>query len=310
MRLVFLGTPEFALPSLEVLASSEHEVIEVVTAPDRPRGRGYRVLPTPVARAAEALGIPVYKTAKLSACDAVEHIESLRPDALVLVAFGQIVPKRLLDAPPYGCVNLHPSLLPKYRGASPIHAPILAGDEVTGATTMFMDEGLDTGDIIFQVETAIGPDENAGDLHDRLARLGAELLARTVDALERGEAPRTPQDHSLATYAGKVGSVEVDWRMPARVLANTIRGLSPSPGAYTWHGNRRLKLHRARPIPDEGGRGEPGTVVAVTGEGVAVTAGEGCVLLTEVQPEGKAPMSAAEFARGYRVAPGMSFGAP
>lgn len=309
MRLLFLGTPEFAIPSLEALASSKHEVVEVVTAPDRPRGRGYRVQPTPVAQVAEALGIRVYKTAKLSGDESIAHIESLRPDALVLVAFGQIVPKRLLDLPPYGCINLHPSLLPKYRGAAPIHAPILAGDEVTGVTTMFMDEGLDTGDIIFQVETAIGPEENAGDLHDRLARIGAELLVETIDALERSEAPRRPQDHALATYAKKVESVEIDWNRPAREAANAIRGLSPSPGAYTWHGGRRLKLHRARPLLGEGSPGEPGTVLSVSVEGITVAAGEGAVLLTEVQPEGKAAMSAAEFARGYRVAPGMRLGA-
>lgn len=310
MRLLFLGTPDFALPSLEALAASKHEVIEVVTAPDRPRGRGHRMSPTPVALAAEARGIPVYKTGKLSAIEAVEHIAHLRPDALVLVALGQIVPKALLDLPPFGCINLHPSLLPKYRGAAPIHAPLLAGERVTGVTTMFMDEGLDTGDIIFQVPVPIGPDENAGELHDRLAKEGAKLLLQTIDALERGEAPRKPQEHSEASYAGKVEKVEVDWAKPAEVVANTIRGLAPVPGAYTWYGERRLKLHRGKPIPVDGTREKAGTVVSVSDEGITVATGDEGVLVTEVQPEGKPVMRAVEFARGYRVLPGVRFGAP
>lgn len=307
MRLIFLGTPEFALPSLEALIESDHEVIEVVTAPDRPRGRGQRTRPTPVALAAEAKGISVFKTAKLSAPDSVEHLKRLKPDALVLVALGQIVPKSLLDLPPFGCINLHPSLLPKYRGAAPIHGPLLAGDRETGVTTIFMDEGLDTGDIILQRVVPIGPDENAGELHDRLAAVGAKLLVETVDALERGEAPRRPQEHGEASYAGKVEKVEVDWAKPASVVANTIRGLAPIPGAYTWYGERRLKLHRGRPVPGEG-KGEPGRVLSVSDEGIVVAAGDGGVLITEVQPEGKAAMSAAAFARGYRVLPGFRFG--
>lgn len=308
MRLIFLGTPEFAVRSLEAIASSRHEVIEVVTAPDRPRGRGHRVSPTPVAIAAEALGIPVYKTEKLSAKEPVEHLERLRPDALVLVALGQIVPKALLDLPPYGCVNLHPSLLPKYRGAAPIHGALLAGEPITGVTTMFMDEGLDTGDIILQEATAIGPDENAGDLHDRLAAMGAKLLVETLDALERGDAPRRPQAHREATYAKKVEKVEIDWARPAREVANAIRGLSPFPGAYTWYGERRVKLHRGRVLPVEAAT-EGGTVLQVSEQGIAVAAGDQGVLVTEVQPEGRPVMSAAEFARGYRVTPGVRFGA-
>lgn len=308
VRIVFMGTPEFAVPSLRELHRRGFRIEAVVTQPDRPRGRGHRVLPTPVALEAERLGLPVYKPARVSEPEFAGELRRLEPDAIALVAFGQLIPKAILELPRLGCVNVHPSLLPRYRGASPIHAPILAGDAETGVTTMLMDEGLDTGDILMQERVPIAPHEHAGDLHDRLAALGARLLAETLDGLAAGRLVPVPQDDALASYAPKVQKVELDWSLPHETVARTIRGLSPFPGVYTFRGEQRLKLHRAVPGRGDPAQAAPGEVLAVGEEGIAVACGEGSVLVTEVQPEGKAVMRAADFARGYRVAAGERWG--
>lgn len=323
-------------------------------------------MPTPVAEAAAALGLPVMKTPSLKGQEIIDRLAAYSPDVIVLVAFGLMIPAPLLAMPREGCVNLHPSLLPKYRGAAPIHAPLLHGDTLTGVTTMWMSETLDAGDVILQRPTVIDPDEDAGALHDRLAVMGAELLVETLDRIAAGGAPRTPQDDGRATYMGKVERVALDWERPAAELARIVRGLSPVPGAYTWWGPLRVKVRAARPVAaDQGGaelpigttdrppgatasphgvtvqplrgtepplgateeipdatvhpRGDtdpqqeasarPGLVLRVQADGIAVAAGRGALLLTEVQPEGKGVMSAADFARGYGVKAGLAFGA-
>lgn len=307
MRIVFMGTPEFALPSLRLLHAEGYHIASVVTQPDRPRGRGHRLRPTPVAEEASSLGLQVLKPEKVRDPAFIEAMRALAPEAIVLVAFGQLIPKALLELPPLGCINLHPSLLPKHRGASPIHAPLLAGESETGVTTMFMDEGLDTGDIILQERVAIGPWDNAGDLHDRLAEIGARLLVQTLRLAVSGKAPRTPQDDSLASYAPKVEKVEIDWSQDCERVARMIRGLSPSPGAFTYHEGLRLKLLRASSLPGVG-PGAPGEVKAVEAGAIIVACGQGAVAVTEVQPEGKTPMSGADFVRGYRVRAGSRMG--
>jgi len=308
MRIVFMGTPRFAVPSLRRLYEHGHDIVAVVTQPDRPRGRGHKLAPTEVALEAERLGLEVYKPEKVSAPELVGVLKRLSPEAVVLVAFGQLIPKSILDLPPKGCINVHPSLLPRYRGASPIHAPILAGERETGVTTMLMDEGLDTGDILLQERVPIGPDDNAGDLHDRLAELGARLLLETLARASAGTLVRTPQDHGQASYAGKVRKVEVDFAGPADVVARTIMGLAPVPGAYTHRIGTRLKLHRARAHGDHKASCLPGEVIRVGEDGILVACGVGSLLVTEVQPEGRPAMRAADFARGYRVEPGERWG--
>jgi len=298
LDVVFMGTPEFAVPALRRLAASKHAVRAVVTAPDRPRGRGHAVRPTPVAIAACELGIPVLKPESIKGEEFLSAMRATGANAVAVVAYGKIIPSRVLAWPKYGCVNVHPSLLPKYRGASPIHAPLLAGDSATGVTTMYMDEGLDTGDILLQEEVPIAPGENAGDLHDRLATLGAELLVRTFDLMEEGLLVRIPQDHARASYAPKVEKEKIPWELPAHAVAARINGLSPHPGAYTLMGSVRLKALRAV-VGGPNGGAAPGRVVEASGRGIAVACGSGSVVLLEVQPEGKAPMSAGDFARGY-----------
>lgn len=298
MNVLFMGTPEFALPSLERIRES-HTLVTAVTAPDKPRGRGHRVQPTPVAVRAESLGVPVLKVRSLKSSDALERIRSFSFDVVVLVAFGMIVPVQLLNGTPKGCVNLHPSLLPQYRGASPIHAPLLAGDDVTGVTTMYMDEGLDTGDLILQEEVRIPEHANAGELHDLLALKGAELLVRTLDLIEEDRAPRTPQDDSKSSYAPKVSKEEVDWTHSASEIVRRIRGLSPYPGIHTnWNG-RRVKALKARSLGTDA-HTEPGTLIALHDDGIAVAAGNGAVVITHLQVAGRSPVSGAEFVRGFR----------
>ena len=305
MRIVFMGTPEFALPSLRKICASQHRIATVVTAPDRRRGRGQRELPTPVAQEAERAGLPVIKTASLKSAETQRQLRALEVDAAVVVAFGLIVPPALLEWPPHGCVNLHPSLLPKYRGASPIHAPILAGEQETGVTTMLMDEGLDTGAMLMQERVEIPDGANAGDLHDLLAELGAVLLVRTLTSLQAGTLQPVPQDDARASYAPKVDKVEIDWTAAAGEIVRTVHGLSPYPGVHTAWKGKRLKVLRARSV-EAGHVGEtekgalPGTFVELASDGPRVAAGEGSVVLREVQPEGRAVMSGLDFVRGFR----------
>lgn len=284
--------------------NSNHDVVGVVTALDRPRGRGQLTVPTHVASRAEALGLPVLKLGTLKSEESHAAVTALNPDAIVVVAFGLLVPLSLLEFPPHGCINLHPSLLPRYRGASPIHAPLLAGETETGISTMYMDQGLDTGDIIIQEKVSIRPEWHAGDLHDALAVLGAALMVRTLDQIEAGTAPRRPQENDLASYAPKVGKEAIDWSSAAEAIVRRVRGLSPFPGVHTGWEGRRIKVLRAYAAAERRDDGPLGSVVGVDDEGIRVATSQGLVVLTELQPEGKKPMSAGEFARGYRIARG------
>jgi methionyl-tRNA formyltransferase len=246
LKLLFLGTAEFACPSLKVLIDSSHQILGVITQPDRPKGRGQKRVPSPVKSLALKAGLPIHQPEKVRDPSFLEVLESLRPDLLVVVAYGQILSARVLSIPPRGCVNVHASLLPKYRGAAPIVRAILAGESRTGVTTMFLDPGMDTGPILLAQEAEIGEEDTAGTLHDRLSHMGAGLLLRTLEGLETNRLAALPQDHSQATLAPKIEKEEarIDWSTPARRIFNLIRGFDPWPGAYTSWSGRMLKLFR------------------------------------------------------------------
>lgn len=296
-----MGTPEFALPSLEQLAA-HYPVVGVVTQPDRPAGRGRRMLPPPVKEMALAEGLPVYQPQRLRRLEAVEQIRAWSPDLIVVVAYGQILPPAVLEIPRYGVLNVHASLLPRWRGAAPIQGALLEGDTVTGVTIMKMDEGLDTGPILAQRQLTIGEDETAGELEQRVARLGANLLLETLPDYLNGRIEPRPQPEEGATVIHRLlkDAAEIDWRRPALDLHNQVRAFSPEPGAYTDWAGSRLKILRTRRIPDEHDKGQkPGTVFLWEGM-PAVIAGEGCLALVQVQMAGKRPMEGDMFVRGRK----------
>lgn len=311
MRLVFMGTPDFAAASLEELLQSGHEVAGVVTQPDRPRGRGQKLTPSPVKQVAVAHGVEVVQPENVKETSFGEWLSGKNPEAVVVVAFGQKIPPEILHFPPKGCINLHASLLPRYRGAAPINYAIINGEKVTGVTTMYMDEGWDTGDMILKREVPIGAEETAGELHDRLAVAGAGLLRETMDVIAGGTAPRVKQDSSLATYAPKVKEEDarVDWNLPAEALSNRIRGFAPRPGAWTFWQGKRVRLLRARPAQGMN-HGTPGEVLQVdTRAGIiTVAAGLGALDILEVQPENRGPMTAGAFAVGHGIRQGLCWG--
>lgn len=307
LDVVFMGTAAFAVPSLQAVQEAGHRVLAVVTRPDRPRGRGHHPAPSPVKCAAAALGLPLLQPDKASAPDFVAEVAALRPQVVVVVAYGQLLRPALLELPPLGCVNVHASLLPELRGAAPIQWAILRGYRETGVCTMFMAEGLDTGDVILSTATSISPGETAGELAERLAPVGATLLVRTLELLEAGAAPRTPQDSTRATLAPPLHKEDgrVNWAAPAVAVRNRIHGCNPSPGAFTTRQGAPLKLWRAA-VPPGPATAPPGTVVDT--RSLVVAAGDGLVELLEVQPASRARVSGTEFARGYRVQPGELWG--
>ena len=295
-----MGTPEFAVPVLEALADA-HRVVGVVTQPDRPAGRGRRLAPSPVKQVALEHGLMLSQPHSLRTPEAVAQLSAWRPEVIVVAAFGQILPQDVLDIPPHGCLNVHGSLLPRWRGAAPVTAAILAGDEVTGVTIMQMDAGLDTGPVLAQREELIAPDDTQATLEKRLARLGAELLVETLVAYLAGSLlPRSQSDEG-ATYAGQLRKEDgwLDWSRPAVELDRRVRAFTPWPGAFTMWRGRRLKVLRAVPLPAWRGGVSPGTVVALAG-GVVVATGEGALRLEEVQLAGKRPMDIGAFLRGQR----------
>lgn len=309
MRLVFMGTPEFAAFSLDQLVEAGLAPLAVVTQPDRPRGRGRQLSPSPVKERALALGLPVLQPERVREPEFIAYVRELKPDLIAVVAFGQILPPALLELPPLGCVNVHASLLPRLRGAAPIQRAIMNGDKVTGVTTMYMAPQLDTGDIILQEEEAITPEDTAGTLAGRLAQRGGRLLVTTLRAIAAGTAPRRRQDEASATYAPPLTRADevLAWDEPAVSLANRVRALNPQPGATTWVKGNVLKVWRARPVLEAGGA--PGQVLAVKGAGgILVGTGAGALLVQEVQPAGKRPMPAEAYASGYRVVAGDVWG--
>ena len=309
MRLIFLGTPAFAVPSLRRLLEVGHEVAGVVTQPDRPAGRGQRLRKPAVKQVAEEAHLPAIQPVKIQDPVVVDHLRRLRPEVLVVVAFGQILPRAVLEIPPQGCFNVHASLLPKYRGPAPIPWALIRGETVTGVTIMEVIEAVDAGPILLQTKTPIAEEDNAGTLHDRLATLGAEALVETLRALARGEVTKTPQNEAEATYAPKLppdlGCLQ--WSRDVHDLWNLVRGLAPQPGAYTFFRGGMIRVLAARPFPGRP-RQAPGTIVGLRkGAGVEVATGDGILLVTTLQPEGKRVMTAEEFGRGYRAEVGSAF---
>lgn len=299
-----MGTGDFAVPALTALALAGHDVAVAVSQPDKPKGRGLTVQPTPVASAAVELGIPVWQPASIKDEEARHKFLSFKPDIVVVAAYGKILPDWVFTEPPFGAVNIHGSLLPAYRGAAPIQRAVINGDPVTGITILKVAREVDTGDILMAAELEIEADETSGDLFARLAVLGAEIITEAVASIVEGRAVWTPQP-AAGTYAGKIEKSEalIDWAKPAVDIKNLVRGLNPNPGAYFMLNGKRVKVWRSAVTPDNE-NGEPGTVTGILPAGPIVAAGRGALLLTNVQPAGKSVMSGAEFARGYRIAPG------
>ena len=306
MKIMFMGTPEISAVCLEKLIADGHEICAVVTREDKPRGRGNVMTPTPTKVLALSHGIPVYEPRTLRDEAFLALLEECSPDLIAVVAFGKILPKAVLDFPKYGCLNLHVSLLPKYRGAAPMQRAIMEGERETGVTVMYMDEGLDTGDMLAVERFEIGPLDDFEAIHDRSAEIGGALLSETITRVFRGEAERIPQDHSLATYAAKIEKTDcrLDFSMSADRLDCIIRGTTPIPGAFGYLKGKMLKINKARPVK---GKGEPGEVIAIDdkGEGsITVACGEGALVVTAVIPEGKGKMTAGDFIRGRKIALG------
>lgn len=304
MNVIFIGTAPLGVPTLRALAQ-RHRVLAVFTQPDRPAGRGFVLTPPPIKQVALELGLPVYQPEKINR--EAEFIKSLNPDVIVVVAFGQFLSKKLLAIPKFGCINLHASLLPKYRGAAPIQWAIINGERETGLTTFILNEEMDAGDILLQERVPISDEDTAGTLHDKLAELGPDLVLRTLEGLEKGTLIPRPQDHSQATFAPKIESTlgQIDWSQPARKIFNLIRGLNLSPGAYTFWEGQRLKLYASRVVPSSS-IFPPGCVI--DSERLIVRCGEDALELTEVQPAGKRRMSGRDFVNGYKIRIGAKLG--
>ncbi len=299
MRIVFIGTGEIGVPTLQALLRSEHEIVGVVTQPDKPVGRAQLIEPPTIKKVVAATKMPVLQPPRIKDPRAIEEIHMLKPDVIVVIAYGQILPRDVLEIPKIACLNLHASLLPRWRGAAPIQAAIAAGDCVTGITVMYVDEGLDTGDILLQRTIDIVPADTGGSLHDRLARVAPEALLASLELLAKASASRIPQDNAFATYAPKLKREDgrIDWSDPAEAIERKIRAFDPWPCAFMEFDGRNLKVFSAV-IVDL--RGMPGEILRSEKE-LVVAAGEGALSLGEVQLEGKRRMSAAEFLRGHRT---------
>ena len=303
-RVIFMGTPEFAVPSLGALICSPYQVVAVYTQPDRKAGRGQQVVLSPIKQLALSQGLEVVQPDSLKGTSAVDRLAGFAPDLVVVAAFGQILPPNILALPKFGCLNVHPSLLPRHRGASPVASAILRGDEVTGVTIMLLDAGIDSGPILRQRDVTISADETAGTLTVKLAEAGAQLLMETLPLWVDGRIEPRPQEESLATYTRVItkGDGEINWRLSALELWRHVRAFDPWPGCYTWWQGRRLKLGKVVPL-DLGKSGEPGRVIALSPPApamVGVETGDGVLGLLWVQLAGKREMSAEEFARGQR----------
>ncbi|MBZ4669236.1 MAG: methionyl-tRNA formyltransferase [Defluviitaleaceae bacterium] len=304
MKVVFMGTPDFAVPCLQKLIDEKYYIAAVVTQPDRPKGRGKKMVAPPVKELAEKYNIPVFQPEKVRNPEFIEVLRSIAPDLIVVIAFGQILPKEILDIPTYGCINVHGSLLPKYRGAAPIQWAIINGEKITGVTTMFMDEGMDTGDMILKKEIFIEPEYTAGDLHNIMAPVGAELLKETLDELIRGNIKREKQDENEATYAPMLKKENglIDWSQPSYKIVNLIRGLSPWPSAYTFYKDQMIKIWKAEvydKIYESNAIGE--IVEVIKNKGLIVKTGDSSLLITEIQaPNGKR-MTVEEYLRGHDI---------
>ena len=304
-----MGTPDFALFSLKALYESGEEIAAVITQPDRPVGRGYVMTPPPVKRWALEKNIPVYQPKTLRDEEFASLLAEIDPELIVVVAFGKILPKNVLDYPRHGCINVHGSLLPEYRGAAPMQRAIIDGKKVTGITTMYMAEGLDTGDMLMKSELPILPDDNFEDIHDRLSLIGADLIVSTVKKLSEGLITPEPQDHSLATHAAKIEKEDclIDFSRDAKEIHDLIRGLSPIPLSFTYLGGKMIKIKVSRISEYDGVFGKAGEVLSADSKGITVACGKGKLLITELVPEGKKAMTAAAFVNGRGVTAGDIF---
>lgn len=315
MKIVFMGTPQFAVLPLQELIRNGYEVVAVVTQPDRPVGRKRVLTPSPVKEAALELGIPVFQPEKIRRPEAVAELQQYAPDLIITAAYGQLLPKSVLDLPRLGCINIHASLLPHYRGGAPVHYAIMNGETVSGVTIMYMAEGLDTGDMISKIEVPIEEADHTGSLLDKLTVAGASLLIKTLPALAAGELTAEPQNDDEATYAPTIKREDerIDWSRSAVDIHNLVRALTPEPGAFTlWDGEvlkirgTTLSLPESLPLYEE--NLEPGTVLQCAEEGIAVSTGKGIIVLKRLQPAGKKAMEVEQFARGSRIQEGTILG--
>ena len=305
-----MGTPDFAVPSLRALLENGYEVVGVFCQPDRPKGRGHKLAACPVKELAVSAGIPVFQPERIKREEGVAMLKSCAPDLCVTAAFGQLLSQEILDIPPLGTINVHSSLLPRHRGSAPINWSIIQGDPVTGVTTMFTDKGMDTGDILLTRETPIGPAENAGELTDRLAVMGAQLLIETIRALEAGTLARTPQDHAAATYEPKMDKElgRIDWSKSAQELDWLVRGTTPWPGAFTTLGEQTIKVFELD-ILDGPASGAPGEIVAADAKrGLVISCGDHDVALAQSQMPGAKRMNAKDYLRGHTMETGVCLG--
>ena len=312
MRLVFMGTPDFAVASLEALLKSDDSVVGVVTQPDRPKGRGQILTPSPVKLLAKRQQIPLLQPLKMKDPEFLQALAGWKPDLIAVAAFGRILTPTILSLPPHGCINVHGSLLPKYRGAGPIQWAIINGETQTGITTMLMDEGMDTGAMLLQEAISITPGDTADTLSPRMAALGGRLLVETIARLKAGTLAPQPQDASQVTFAPLLKKEDgvIDWALPATALANRIRGLSPWPGAYTTVlGGDRWTIWRARALPGPATK-SPGVIVSITHEAIHVATGEGILAVMEVQPMNSRRMAVSQYLTGHPIATGLQLGGP
>jgi methionyl-tRNA formyltransferase len=309
LKIVFMGTPEFSVATLRALHDSGHAVLSVITQPDRPKGRGRKLTPPPVKKTALEYGYPVLQPESVRTDDFHHHMSQLGPDLYVVVAFGQILPQSLLDIPAIGAINVHASLLPRYRGAAPIQWVIINGDKETGITTMLMDKGMDTGDMLLKEKTAIAPDETAADLHDRLSDMGARTLLRTLHMLQNDTLKRTPQNHDEATYAPilKKTDGKIDWSMPAEKIERRIRGMTPWPGAYTFSGDMRLKIFKAS-VLDREVSVPPGTILECFPGELRVATGRSVLAIHQIQGESSKRLPIDDFMCGCSLPDGSCLG--
>lgn len=311
MNVLFMGTPEFAKVSLEYLVKSEYSIEGVITQPDKPAGRKMILTPSAVKEYASSVNIPVYQPQSLKGEEFYDLLKSINPDIIVVVAYGKIIPKNVLDFPKHGCVNVHGSLLPKYRGASPINAAIMNGEKITGITTIYMDEGIDTGDMILKEATEIGVNETFGEVYDRLAQLGGKLLIETLNQIKNGTVKREkqPQIDTLAVKKIYNDTCEIDWNLSAKEIHNKIRGLSPSPTAFTWLNGKKLKIYNSEIIEDEEHQVTFNNGEIITfDKSIEVKTENGIVKILELQLEGSKKMSAKDFLNGKKLDEGMVLG--
>lgn len=309
LRVIFMGTPDFAVPCLKMLVNENYDVVGVVTQPDRPKGRGQKLMPSPVKEFALQYELNVFTPLKIKTPECIADLSALKPDVIVVVAFGQFLPKALLDLPTLGCVNVHASLLPLYRGAAPIHWAIINGETKTGITTMYMDKGMDTGNMILKDSIAISSDDTTEQLHDKLKIMGAQVLSKTLRLIAGNSAPSAPQDNNLATYAPLLTreTEHINWQQSADQIHNLVRGLNSWPGAYSIHQGKILKIWRTAIGHINNNNSQPGTILD-TSKALIVQTGRGTLELLEIQPESKRRMSASDYTKGHGICVGDILG--